>query len=80
MGALELIGTTQEVLNQELQGVHALRHLGSQLREMEKAIGKMMEGDFVNFCLEDIGCRIGGEAAEGMDSVDTEVCVWGVYT
>ncbi len=81
VGALELIGTTQEVLMQELQGVHAIRHLGSQLSEMEKAIGKMMEGDFVSFCLEDIGCRIGeggatqGEegATQGVDSLDAEV-------
>ena len=72
VGALELISTTQEVLTQELQGVHALRHLGSQLREMEKAIGRMMEGDFVSFCLEDIRQRI-REAADGVEGLDTEV-------
>lgn len=73
MGALELISMTQEVLTQELQGVHALRHLGSQLSEMERAIGKMMEGDFVNFCLEDMRQRI--KEAEGPETTETEVCL-----
>ena len=73
MGALELISTTQEVLSQELQGVHALRHLSSQLSEMEKAIGKMMEGDFVQFCLDDIRQRIKEPAGGGADSTETEV-------
>ncbi len=62
---------------QELQGVHALRHLGSQLREMEKAIGKMMEGDFVSFCLEDIRQRIREATADGgVEGLDTEVREW----
>ena len=74
VGALELISTTQEVLSQELQGVHALRHLSSQLTEMEKAIGKMMEGDFVQFCLDDVRQRI-KEPAGGADSIETEVKV-----
>ena len=34
------------------------RHLGSQLAEMEKAIEKMMEADFVHFALEDICHRL----------------------
>ncbi|XP_077427214.1 vacuolar protein sorting-associated protein 54 isoform X2 [Vanacampus margaritifer] len=46
VGALELIATTKEVLQQELQGVHSFRHLGSQLCELEKLIDKMMVEDF----------------------------------
>ncbi|KAI2668089.1 Vacuolar protein sorting-associated protein 54 [Labeo rohita] len=42
VGALELIATTKEVLQQELQGIHSFRHLGSQLCEMERLIDKMM--------------------------------------
>lgn len=34
------------------------RHLGSQLAELEKAIEKMMEADFVHFALEDIVHRL----------------------
>uniref|UniRef100_G3Q7S7 Vacuolar protein sorting-associated protein 54 n=1 Tax=Gasterosteus aculeatus aculeatus TaxID=481459 RepID=G3Q7S7_GASAC len=46
VGALELISTTKEVLQQELQGIHSFRHLGSQLCELEKLIDKMMVEDF----------------------------------
>ncbi|KAG7233789.1 hypothetical protein INR49_006583 [Caranx melampygus] len=46
VGALELIATTKEVLQQELQGIHSFRHLGSQLCELEKLIDKMMVEDF----------------------------------
>ena len=34
------------------------RHLGSQLAELERAIEKMMEADFVHFALEDIHHRL----------------------
>ena len=34
------------------------RHLGSQLAELERAIEKMMEADFVQFALEDILHRL----------------------
>ena len=34
------------------------RHLGSQLVELERAIEKMMEADFVHFALEDIHHRL----------------------
>ena len=33
------------------------RHLGSQLAELERAIEKMMEADFVKFAMEDIQQR-----------------------
>ncbi|XP_052766804.1 vacuolar protein sorting-associated protein 54-like [Mya arenaria] len=46
VGALDLISTTQEVLSQELAGVHSLRHLGSQLAELQKLIDIMIQEDF----------------------------------
>ncbi|XP_022787407.1 vacuolar protein sorting-associated protein 54-like isoform X3 [Stylophora pistillata] len=49
VGALDLIGTTQEVLQQELAGIQSFRHLGSQLAELERVIERMMEADFVEF-------------------------------
>ncbi|KAJ4921382.1 hypothetical protein JOQ06_025965 [Pogonophryne albipinna] len=54
MGALELISTTKEVLQQELQGVHSFRHLGSQLCELEKLIDKMMVEDFSMYARSDL--------------------------
>ncbi|XP_068607044.1 vacuolar protein sorting-associated protein 54 [Brachionichthys hirsutus] len=54
VGALELIGTTKEVLQQELQGVHSFRHLGSQLCELEKLIDKMMVEDFSVYARSDL--------------------------
>ncbi|KAJ8246182.1 hypothetical protein GJAV_G00264610 [Gymnothorax javanicus] len=54
VGALELISTTQEVLQQELQGVLSFRHLGSQLCEMVKLIDKMMIADFSTYARSDL--------------------------
>uniref|UniRef100_A0A3P8SED1 Vacuolar protein sorting-associated protein 54 n=1 Tax=Amphiprion percula TaxID=161767 RepID=A0A3P8SED1_AMPPE len=54
VGALELIATTKEVLQQELQGIHSFRHLGSQLCELEKLIDKMMVEDFSMYSHSDL--------------------------
>lgn len=49
VAALDLISTTQEVLQLELGGIQSLRHLGSQLAELERVIERMMEADFIEF-------------------------------
>ncbi|XP_046847632.1 vacuolar protein sorting-associated protein 54-like isoform X2 [Xenia sp. Carnegie-2017] len=49
VAALDLISMTQEVLQLELCGIQSLRHLGSQLAELERVIGRMMETDFIEF-------------------------------
>nr|CAB3267649.1 vacuolar protein sorting-associated protein 54 [Phallusia mammillata] len=49
-GSLDLIRTTQEVLHQELAGLHCFRHLSSQLTEMERVIGHMMQQEIAE-CL-----------------------------
>ncbi|XP_070588671.1 vacuolar protein sorting-associated protein 54 isoform X2 [Erythrolamprus reginae] len=54
VGALDLIATTQEVLQQELQGIHSFRHLGSQLCELEKLIDKMMIAEFSSYSHNDL--------------------------
>ncbi|KAM6433138.1 vacuolar protein sorting-associated protein 54 [Rhynochetos jubatus] len=54
VGALDLIATTQEVLQQELQGIHSFRHLGSQLCELEKLIDKMMIAEFSTYAHNDL--------------------------
>ncbi|XP_014381408.1 vacuolar protein sorting-associated protein 54 isoform X1 [Alligator sinensis] len=54
VGALDLIATTQEVLQQELQGIHSFRHLGSQLCELEKLIDKMMIAEFSTYAHTDL--------------------------
>ncbi|NXF85481.1 VPS54 protein, partial [Eubucco bourcierii] len=54
VGALDLIATTQEVLQQELQGIHSFRHLGSQLCELEKLIDKMMIAEFAAYARNDL--------------------------
>nr|XP_004660143.1 vacuolar protein sorting-associated protein 54 isoform X2 [Jaculus jaculus] len=54
VGALDLIATTQEVLQQELQGTHSFRHLGSQLCELEKLIDKMMIAEFSAYSHSDL--------------------------
>ncbi|XP_019215981.1 vacuolar protein sorting-associated protein 54 isoform X6 [Oreochromis niloticus] len=61
VGALELIATTKEVLQQELQGIHSFRHLGSQLCELEKLIDKMMVEDFSMYAHSDLNCSLRDE-------------------
>lgn len=50
-GAFDLIETTQQVLKQELAGIHCFRHLSSQLSEIEKVIGHMMK-DELSRCIQ----------------------------
>ncbi|GAB6021709.1 hypothetical protein CHUAL_004290 [Chamberlinius hualienensis] len=54
VGALDLISTTQEVLQQELSEIHSFRHLGSQLAEMSKIIDKMIHSDFIRYATSDL--------------------------
>jgi len=46
VGALDLISTTQEVVQQELMSIHCFRYLSSQLKEMENLIEKMLSTEF----------------------------------
>uniref|UniRef100_A0A182PTM3 Vacuolar protein sorting-associated protein 54 n=1 Tax=Anopheles epiroticus TaxID=199890 RepID=A0A182PTM3_9DIPT len=54
VAALDLISTTQEILGQELTGVHCFRHLPSQLAEMELLIDKMLKTDFERYSTADL--------------------------
>ncbi|ESO85430.1 hypothetical protein LOTGIDRAFT_229439 [Lottia gigantea] len=54
VGALDLISTTQDILNQHLAGIHSFRHLGSQLSELEKLIDKMLQADFCKYISEEL--------------------------
>lgn len=54
VGALELITGTQEVLVKELAGVTSLRHLPSQLKEMQKLIDKMLATEFERYAAADL--------------------------
>ncbi|XP_077380102.1 vacuolar protein sorting-associated protein 54 isoform X2 [Festucalex cinctus] len=62
VGALELIATTKEVLQQELQGIHSFRHLGSQLCELEKLIDKMMVEDFSMYARSELNRSLRDDA------------------
>lgn len=54
VAALDLIGTTQEILAQELIGVHCFKHLPMQLNEMEKLIDKMLTTEFERYTTTDL--------------------------
>lgn len=54
VAALDLISTTQEILTQELNGIHCFRHLPLQLKEMEKLIDKMLTTDFERYSTADL--------------------------
>lgn len=49
VAALDLISTTQEIVAQELVGIHCFKHLPSQLTEMERLIDKMLTTDFEKY-------------------------------
>lgn len=61
VAALDLITTTQEILLQELNGVHSFRHLGSQLSEMEKLVDKMLSTEFERYATADLNRPLGGD-------------------
>ncbi|KAH0621831.1 hypothetical protein JD844_023483 [Phrynosoma platyrhinos] len=85
VGALDLIATTQEVLQQELQGIHSFRHLGSQLCELEKLIDKMMIAEFSTYACNDLNRPLEEESqileecvvntVSHIEEIDTEVVV-----
>ncbi|TKR70042.1 hypothetical protein L596_022112 [Steinernema carpocapsae] len=53
--ALECIETAQEVLHSDLKGVTCFRHLNSQLTELHKVIGKMLQEEFVQLIQKEFG-------------------------
>ncbi|XP_038112094.1 vacuolar protein sorting-associated protein 54 [Culex quinquefasciatus] len=74
VAALDLIGTTQEILSQELVGVHCFRHLPSQLSEMERLIDKMLTTDFERYATADLN-RPFGEVPEKVLEEDKLICI-----
>lgn len=54
VAALDLIFTTQEIVAQELVGIHCFKHLPSQLKEMELLIDKMLSTDFEKYSTADL--------------------------
>lgn len=54
VAALDLISTTQEIVAQELTGIHCFKHLPSQLTEMERLIDKMLATDFEKYSTMDL--------------------------
>lgn len=78
VAALDLIGTTQEILAQELIGVHCFKHLPMQLNEMEKLIDKMLTTEFERYTTTDLNRPL-ADVLKETDSVCAEedklVCI-----
>ncbi|KAH7678234.1 vacuolar protein sorting-associated protein 54, partial [Aphelenchoides avenae] len=53
--ALECIETAEEVLNSDLKGVTCFRHLSSQLQELHKFIGRMLNEEFITLIQKEFG-------------------------
>uniref|UniRef100_A0AC35TV51 Vacuolar protein sorting-associated protein 54 n=1 Tax=Rhabditophanes sp. KR3021 TaxID=114890 RepID=A0AC35TV51_9BILA len=53
--ALDCIEMSQDVLSNDLKGVVCFRHLGVQLGELEKAIAKMLQEEFVYLIQKEFG-------------------------
>lgn len=54
VAALELIVTSQDILDHELAGIHCFKHLGHQLSEISLLIDKMMASEFVSYSTRDL--------------------------
>lgn len=54
VAAIDLIGSTQELVAKELSGIHCFKHLPSQLHEMERLIDKMLTTDFEKYATADL--------------------------
>lgn len=75
LAALELISTTQELLNEELQGIHSFRHLGSQLNEINRLIDMMMMTEFENHLTRDLNINSARELPI-LEKVSLNVIWW----
>lgn len=79
VAALDLISTTQEIVAQELIGIHCFKHLPSQLTEMERLIDKMLATDFEKYSTMDLSRPIlNGNEDEDDDHVydeDKLICI-----
>lgn len=77
VAALDLISTTQEILGQELVGIHCFRHLPSQLNEMERLIDKMLTTDFERYSTADLNrpFATGERAVEKVLEEDKLICI-----
>ncbi|XP_037957954.1 vacuolar protein sorting-associated protein 54 [Teleopsis dalmanni] len=78
VAALDLIGTTQEILTQELVGIHCFKHLPMELIEMEKFIDSMLTAEFERYASADLNRPL-SDVLKETDSVNTEddklVCI-----
>lgn len=54
VGALDLIHTTEDLLKQELAGIHSFRHLSSELAEMLGVIDTLMKEEFEKYATADL--------------------------
>ncbi|XP_023236700.1 vacuolar protein sorting-associated protein 54-like [Centruroides sculpturatus] len=78
VGALDLIYTTQEVLSQELAGIHSFRHLGSQLAEIEKVIDKMLQNDFIRYISSELNRPLINSSCELIEKEQLIAIVFGM--
>lgn len=77
VAALDLISTTQEIVAQELIGIHCFKHLPSQLTEMERLIDKMLATDFEKYTTMDLSRPLVDESVD-LDQVfdeDKLICI-----
>lgn len=79
VAAIDLIGSTQELVAKELSGVHCFKHLPSQLHEMERLIDKMLTTDFEKYATADLNRPISTHDSVLSESVvldeDKLVCI-----
>lgn len=76
VAALDLISTTQEIVAQELGGIHCFKHLPSQLVEMERLIDKMLATDFEKYATIDLSRPLSDdEDSERVFDEDKLICI-----
>lgn len=75
VAALDLISTTQEIVAQELVGIHCFKHLPLQLSEMEGFIDRMLTVDFEKYASADLNRPLVDECDERVLEQDKLVAI-----
>lgn len=77
VAALDLISTTQEIVAQELIGIHCFKHLPGQLTEMERLIDKMLASDFERYSHIDLSRPLTGDDGDDETVYDEDklICI-----
>jgi len=78
VGALDLIQTTEDLLKQDLAGIHSFRHLSCELTEMLKVINTLMSEEFERYTTADLNRPLSDSQTDLMEAEKLTCIVLGM--